>query len=146
MKKTTFLTLAVIALFWSCSTEDVTNATEELNFTVEKVNFTAQEVNLTQKSQTRAECPGYQCPYVLLVEYDPKRVELSDIPGIRASYFNGGYGDCAIVSMHILQPSDPYRDAWLVEFPGGCYPDEDTDDLDTTIDNDPRVNVLPTGS
>jgi hypothetical protein len=129
--KTKLLSLFLITLLIGCSAEEA-NDLEDIQ-------------NLEQSNLQILDEGNYQMPdpYVIQVEYLKKEVNVHDIPAIRASFIGVMYGDCSIPTMSILQNLDPYKDTWLISFPPvWCSPGEDTEDLNTTITNDPRVNMI----
>lgn len=74
---------------------------------------------------------------LITVEYDDGLNQIG-IQVTRNEYM-GRISTCDYVLMSPLQPTDPYLDSWAI-YACGCTPDGDSDDLDTTIDSDPRLD------
>lgn len=129
--KTKLLSLFLITLLIGCSTEEA-NDLEDLQ-NLEQSNFRISgEVNNQMPD-----------PYIIHIEYLKNEVTVPDIPAIRASFIGVMYSDCSIPTMSVLQNLDPYKDTWLISFPPvWCTPGEDTEDLNTTITNDPRIKGI----
>lgn len=122
MKKLSLLLICCGLLFFGCSPEP---SQERFG---EAVNFkTGPDISS-------------DCIYdsTILVYYD-QSLTLNQIDTIRNEYLNQEH-PCWEIEMALLQSENPYIDRW-VTYNCACYPDGDSDDLDTTIDEDPRLST-----
>ncbi len=130
MKTKLLSSLFLIILLIGCSTEEANNLEDIQN--LEQSNFRLYEEENIPIPES----------YLIEVEYS-ERVDVDNIPAIRASFLGIMYSNCSIPTMSIRQNEDPYTDFWLITFlPYGCLPDEDSEDLNTTITNDPRIRIV----
>lgn len=74
---------------------------------------------------------------LITIEYDAG-LRPVEIQATRTEYM-GQISPCDYILLSPIQPIDPFLDGWAI-YICPCTPDGDSDDLDSTIDNDPRLD------
>lgn len=131
--KTKFLVLfALMALVFSCTTEEVNEQIDETQITVNQ-----------ERSGEEAACDEIGCvfnynyptqiggPILYVVTYD-SNLTLAEVECVRQEYFNC-YSH--LLRMHIIQPQDPYMDHWTT------IDGKPDGDLGGDLCSDPRVTT-----